>query len=391
MSRPYEIKTKPSGIHYIEWNEVTGEFDEKGKPILKRIRKSCDTRDRKLAASRAKDIYSGEWEAPTAQEKAATAKRVPPTGITMAKLFDHCKTNIWHPRNYKSQATINSQIKLLNHMIGDVLITDMTYARMEQLVEEMFAEGAKPATVDRKLNSVSAALTRATIQTDENGKPWLNGKPRVPPVKVDNFNDRVVDFDEEKAIFAAIEERRVRQPNRPWKRFKHCMEFLIDTGARKGEFQRLVTTNFTERNMGTIQKPRMVWYAYFPKEITKNGKARELPLSNRIVKHLPWVLSQVEKGECPYAIEGMWYMFDNIREDVKKGTGHDIDDVVIHTLRHTCLSRLARTGKVRLEDICNWAGHSNIEITRTRYVHLLRDASLPTLDVLNQLNQMNAN
>lgn len=56
-----------------------------------------------------------------------------------------------------------------------------------------------------------------------------------------------------------------------------------------------------------------------------------------------------------------WYMWDNIRRDVK-AAGGDIDDVGLHTLRHICITRLA-LGEMRLQRLSMRAGHSDVSIT----------------------------
>jgi integrase len=61
-------------------------------------------------------------------------------------------------------------------------------------------------------------------------------------------------------------------------------------------------------------------------------------------------------------------MWDNIRSDMKD-QGFDLSEVVLHTMRHTRLTRLAKAG-VAIHKISQWAGHSDIKVTWDHYSHL---------------------
>ena len=76
--------------------------------------------------------------------------------------------------------------------------------------------------------------------------------------------------------------------------------------------------------------------------------------------------------------------WENIRQDVKEA-GLNIDDVTLHTLRHTCLTRLAQGGMGLLQ-LQQWAGHSDPKITADRYVHLRPNDLVGGLDILESSN-----
>lgn len=364
MNRAYEIKIKTSGILYVEFY-LDGE----------RQRVSCKTRNMREARRIASTIVNGE--APM------TTSGAPKSGaVTMSMLFDRMQDTDWSPRKCKSQATIRSNIKILNGYIGDELVTDMTHQRLERLVAALFAAGYKAGTVDRKLNAVGAALGRATIETDRFGTPWLIGKPKLPKITVNNFKDRVLSADEERAIFKAIFARLAAEPTRDWQRYHCLIRFLLDTGCRLSEALNLTTKDVETREVNG----RSITFAVFPRYKTKSGKPRQIPLTDTVARnldHLAWG----SPGGSYFKISPAtaWYMWDkSIRADVK-AAGYDIDDVTLHTMRHTCLTRLAKSGKVRLEQISDWAGHSSLQITRDRYLHLMPEDQLPVLDVLNAM------
>lgn len=83
----------------------------------------------------------------------------------------------------------------------------------------------------------------------------------------------------------------------------------------------------------------------------------------------------------PYRASNAWYRWDTIRDDVKREAGLDLSDVVLHTFRHTCLTRLAK--RLPIHKVSQWAGHASIQITVKHYAHLQADDLMGALDVLN--------
>ncbi|MCT8002347.1 tyrosine-type recombinase/integrase [Sphingomonas sanguinis] len=101
-----------------------------------------------------------------------------------------------------------------------------------------------------------------------------------------------------------------------------------------------------------------------PLHKTKNGKAHMVPATDTVVALLDTLNKQ--------AVGGCWFQLDsNIHNDVK-AMGHDIGDVGLHILRHTCITRLA-FGGMELQRLSMWAGHSDVSIITKQYSHL--DAS----------------
>jgi integrase len=146
---------------------------------------------------------------------------------------------------------------------------------------------------------------------------------------------------------------------------------LLDTGFRLGEAMSSGASRI-KRKRWVDQKGRWhegTWLA-LPKGTTKNGKARDVPCTKRVLSILPELNERARNGRWfPWAMgsSGPLYLLQNIREDMKE-KGFDIDDIVLHTFRHTCASRLADNG-MDLVSLRDWLGHSDIKITAQRYVH----------------------
>ena len=362
----FTLSEKASGILFVS-------FEENGK----RRRITTGTRDPKIARRIARDILTGALPSPSPRSRAA-----PADGMTMGQLFELCRHSVWSERNVRSQATVRSNIKILTGMIGSVLVRDMTYQRLEQLVQDLFNLGYAAGTVHRKMCAVSKALNHATRLADSDGRPLLPGKVPMPSVVSDNTRDRVLSKAEEAAIFAAIAARTSTETTRDWRRFGMLVRFLLDTACRLGEALNVEDCRIETR---VIDESRTATFVEFPRYTTKNKKPRVLPLTDAIVASLPYLrLAAVDGKLFPLKAATVWYMWDTIRKDVT-AAGTDISDVVLHTMRHSCLTRLAQSGKVRIEHISEWAGHSSLQVTSDHYLHMLPEDRLPTLDVLNAI------
>jgi len=370
-----KFRQKPNGMWLVDYEDGTGARRRVSTGI-----KTAPTRtappDVKAAG---RDIVLG-LRAPTTPTAAAPKARKEDGRLTMSGLFDKCEATVWHPDNARAQATIRSNLKYLRERIGDVAVEDMTFSRLEQLVAEMKASGAMPATIKRKLDMVSKALRMATMWSDEQGRPLLSYKPPMPTVVVNNLKDRTISRAEEEAIFVAIEKRRQTEPARQWRKFAALIRFLFATGGRLGES--LILGPHSVKEMAGQS------YVTFPRYRTKSGKPRTVPLTPDAIEALGGLMQDLTLDKATgewrffaFTSTTAWYMFSNIRDDVKAETGLDLSDVTLHTVRHTTLTRLAQGG-MGLAQLQQWAGHSDPKITAERYVHLMPSDLVGGLSIL---------
>src|SRR5580693_8561434 len=103
MIKKPELKQKANGVYFVELYE--GET---------RRRITTGSRDIKIARIKMRDILTNGASTPSKRPVASTA-----SDITMRKLFDKCEDTIWHERNIRSVATVRSNVRILNGMIGD--------------------------------------------------------------------------------------------------------------------------------------------------------------------------------------------------------------------------------------------------------------------------------
>ncbi len=354
-----KLYKKPSGIYAVEFQDEAGN----------RRRVTTGSRDRAEAAARARDIIIG------GVAEAIPQRSSPVSGITMRDLFERCQDTVWSRREgCRSLATVRSNVKILNSLIGDVLIADMNFTRLAQLKDDLFARGYKPGTVKRKLDAISRALSVATEWELSGGKFALASKPRTPKVTCDNARDRVISSSEELAILDAVERRIAQYPATDWRRFGHLFRFLMDTGCRLGEALRVKVSDLEARDDG-------ITYVTFPRYTTKNKRPRTLPLTDRIAETLPYLKATAVDGRIfPLTPGTAWYQFNAVRSEVT-ASGINIEDVVLHSARHTCLTRLAK--RLRIHVVSWWAGHSSIQITVDTYAHLSSEDMAGAHAILN--------
>lgn len=366
-----ELKRKPSGIFYLDLRSQG----------LGRV--SLETRDRAVAVEKRRDIVLGVEPVSKAETPRYRGNRP-----TMRELLERAEDTVW--RESKSQATVRSNVKILSGIIGDELVDAMTYTRLERLVEELRALGYAPGTIKRKMDAVSKVLRMATQWTGDDGKPLLAAKPKMPTIRVANMKDRVLSPKEEEEVFAAIERRRQDEPARQWRRFAALIRFLLDTGARLGEALQTGPDDLSTVPTGNGD----VTLVTFARYRTKSDKPRSVPLTGGALSALLGLEDdlgrrKLESGKDKWVYFPMnegtaWYMWSNIRDDLA-ASGFDISDVTLHTLRHTCLTRLAQGG-MELLRLQKWAGHSDPKITADRYVHLRTDDLIGGLDILQGPN-----
>ncbi len=114
---------------------------------------------------------------------------------------------------------------------------------------------------------------------------------------------------------------------------------------------------------------------------TKNGRARRItisPLIETVLAALPrtseWVFTNNRTGR-PFTVNGCRHVFD--RAVVRAGTSRP-DEVTLHTLRHTALSRMIAAG---YDDytVMEISGHSSTRML-ARYTHPREERKAGALD-----------
>lgn len=254
---------------------------------------------------------------------------------TVGELFMDAYELYW--RNGANARTQYSNINQLIEFFGaNSNPSVITTSRVRDFIREMRAKGNTDATLSRKTCTLRKLCTYL----------YTENKLSVMP-QIDTFGPGEQRMKE----YTPEEERALLSHLRPLHR-EFCT-FLLYTGCRVSEARRVRWVDLTD-NTVTFWK-------------TKTKKPRTVPLHPKAKAAVEWVKAQGPNyivWDIDY--RELHYDWNRARDIV--GLKND-PDAVIHALRHTCLSRLARGGMDLLR-IGTWAGHSDTKTTK-RYIHLM--------------------
>ena len=213
------------------------------------------------------------------------------------------------------------------------------FMRMREFFRQ---KGNSNGTINWKHSCLSSMLKCSELMGH------IKGSPRLPdslPLK--NTRDRVVTPREQEAFIAYFQA--ICEPEAA-----DMFTFLIDVGCRWSEAERMQS--------GEIDLKRRC--VLFPR--TKNGKPRTVPLTGQALSAIEARISPVKK----YKVFSFTYkQFQYLFAKGKGALGLEYDkELTIHSLRHTCASRLAVKG-VSLPAIMQWGGWRSLAAVQ-RYAHV---------------------
>lgn len=299
----------------------------------KRVRKSTGERDKQAAKDRAFELL-------TAMKRVAGVQ-----DWTLMDALRDCYDRVW--AESKSSIHIYKRLDKLDRDYEfhvNRLLVDTTYDTLIDLTAVMERRGMKPATINRYLALFSKAMAEAV----KRGK--LTIKPPLPYRKESKGKLRWITKAEEKALADKAWEL---WPTADAEKMVSLIVVLVDTGCRLSEI--LKTSKLQGLTQITLHD-------------TKNGQSRSVPLTERAQQHL----QMVPNWTAGQAIA----RFSRLREACA------LPDVTLHTLRHTCASRLVQAG-MDLYRVKEWLGHSSITVTQ-RYAHLSPSNLTAGADLLAQ-------
>ena len=217
----------------------------------------------------------------------------------------------------------------------------------------------KNATINRYL----AALSKMFNLGIENKLIDKNPMRQVHKLKEDNHKIRFLTKEEEIRLFNAIDETN-----------RHIEPILIcalQTGMRKGEIFELLKSCVDIKG-GFIELLK-----------TKSGKARKIPISDKLKAVLITALSDKNnQSEYVFINPDTGTKYDDIKRSfhtlLKKA---NIDNFRFHDLRHTVATRLAGAN-IDLTVVQEILGHSSIQTTM-RYAHPVPERKKQAINILN--------
>lgn len=290
------------------------EFYQDGR----RYRKSTGESDKAAARERATGIIAGL--------KRATGR----CDWTLADSLHDTYERIW--REQKSAVHVWNRIMKVERDYREwskTFLPDITYDWLIGLTTEMEKRGMKDATINRYL----ALFSKTLVEAVKRGK--IEVKPPLPYRKESKGKLRWITKAEEAALLDKADEL---WPVADATALKSLIVVLVDTGARLSEVRKC-----PRHSVGQVTFTD-----------TKNGLSRSVPLTARAQAALPNV--------------PVWTVMQCIGRFSRLRDACELHDVSLHTLRHTCASRLVQAG-MDLYRVKEWLGHSSITVTQ-RYAHL---------------------
>lgn len=346
----------------------------------RRVRLSTGTRNRSLAEQKEQavldalraDIEVSEDTLRALIRGEARAAMLAPTARQKSRTWKDAYGDALADRNgwgsLSSVASLRTNCKQLALWLGD----DFPVSRIDQdktnaLVDHLLAEGNSKTTVNRKLYVLLYVLRR-----EKKAGRYPGEVPDYKPFDEREFTRNfVLTPDDEAMLFDRVAawdqlpdgpeggHPRVRDGHH----YRDLFVFLVDVGCRLSQAFKVRWSDL-EVDEGTT------FVRFWRSGEQKGGKQRTTPCTARVTailgerKALGW--------EGPFArlrkrrAQALW-------DHAKAGThlAHE-PDCVIHSLRHTCATRLLRaTRDIKL--VQEWLGHTALKTTEGIYAKVLVD------------------
>lgn len=267
---------------------------------------------------------------------------------TLHDAYIHTRKERWDHMSSARGLTRNAEFAL-EYFGNDCLLKAITSADLKNYRSYLEDTGISSATINRKLSALSAMLTEAA---EEGAIPAV---PKIRRMTERGARVRYLTDDEQSKII-----RFLRQGG--WHTAADLVIFLADTGLRVAK----ECLPLTLHDICTVKSQEGGLQRLAVSVIGKGSKPRKVPLtraSESIVrKYMEEAKAEGRERIFPIDYEQLRAQFDKARFALR------MDDVVLHTLRHTCASRLVQRN-VDLIRVQEWMGHKTLLTTR-RYAHL---------------------
>lgn len=196
-----------------------------------------------------------------------------------------------------------------------------------------------PATVNRELNLISSVFEHAKREWLWCNQNPVHGIRRPPSTKP---RDRRITTDEIDAMLLALEYQEGAPVTKASQRIAVAFLFAIETGMRAGEI-----VSLTWENVFLEEK-------YVRLKLTKNGDARNVPLSRRAVQLLQQLSVDADKPCFNLKSSSMDTLWRRARTHAAKECP-SVVTLHFHDARHEAVTRLAR--KLDVLDLARMIGH----------------------------------
>lgn len=343
---PYQRKDSP--VWWVSYTDASG----------KRVRRSTGTTDHREA-----DALKSKWKLEAYQSKNWDQQP--------SRTFDELMLAYLNATNDKRShdRDLNSTKRLKPFFTGREL-GSLKRPDIRAYIEKRKVEGAKPATINREIGLLSAALNYARREWDWDIPNHAEGSRLQEP----EGRIRSLEIEEAKRLIECAQ----KNP-----RALHLADFIrlaLNTGCRRDEMLRLEWRRVDlKQNLIHLEGGN-----------TKSGRRRSVPL-NQEARQALLNLARFRAEYCP---DSSWVFAhkDGTRvQSVKRSFTTackevGIENFRVHDLRHTCASWLVTAGQA-LPAIRDLLGHSTIKMTE-RYAHLAPENVRLAVNVLDNVSRL---
>lgn len=268
--------------------------------------------------------------------------------FTVSELFHLYGSTLWADGRHKEN--VRSFLGEIDEILLNRRFSAFNQESLDDLIGALRGRGNSNATINRKMAALSKLLRKAYKMGN------IYSLPEFRRQKERSGRIRFLELDEEDKLFSQIRSHSIE--------YYQLAVFLVDTGARLGE---AIGLRWNDIHDGSVT----FW-------LTKSGRSRSVPLTSRVRE----VLASIERtGLGPFG-RIKQYQFRAVWHEAKAEIGLALDtELVPHSLRHTCASRLVRGG-IDIRRVQMWLGHQTLQMTM-RYSHLAThdlDVCVPILE-----------
>jgi integrase len=358
----------------------------------RRVVMSTATRDRKLAEQREQMVYNALCQDVTVSKadlmalihgdhearRRIAARSV--NGMTLKEAFERCFLDVKGWLRIRAKATYKTNTEYVMKALGeDLPISQIDRDLMDEFARNELKKGFATGTIDRRLACVGKMLNLAVNE-------WkvLKYAPKMPYFNEKNRRKFVMSPEQEEALFKAVLEQQFIAPSskggRPRKNDgkEHVLLFitLIEGGMRLSEALNLRWEDivYTSKGEGLLR--------FWRTEEIKNGEARTVPMTEACAKAI-----EARRGNPVGPFYGMTKRrAQHLWSRAKESVGIKQKDCVIHSLRHTCATRLLEVvGDIKL--VQEWLGHTTVVTTSETYAHVQTRRLVSAAGALNKLRK----
>lgn len=251
-----------------------------------------------------------------------------------------------YKRSWKTDESIANN-HLLKHFKNKHL-DEITSIQVRDIHQALLDKGSAPATANRVLVLLRYIYNLA-IKWEVIGVT-KNPTHGIPLFQVNNKHERYLTEQQIECLYYSVQASENNM-------LEYIVSLLIVTGARRNEVLQAQWDQFDFKNRS--------WRI----PITKNGKARHIPISDSMERVLDRIKSQhfsnryvLPNPKTGKPFQSIFYSWDKARKRC------DLEHVRLHDLRHTFASLLVNNGRT-LYEVQKLLGHSQIQTTQ-RYAHL---------------------